>query len=428
MDDVPVKGRGPIRRARTARCALHAALLALCALAPSRGAHAQASPDSSARGATRDTTPVPQRDVIDVLGKMVGRKVQEPAIRTTPTPGLAFTLLPSIGYNPSYGGFIGVSAGLGGWLGDPANTTPSAGAAGASYSTTGQISVQLKTDFYTSGNRYVLKGDWRYLDTSQPTYGLGPAEEDRPKYPMNFLLYRFYQSVYKRVPDSWFFVGVGYHLDVWDQVSVEVSLPGGPYETYSGGPVSHSVASGVSANVLYDSRDNPINARRGTYWNASLRTYNKVIGSDENWQALWSDLRVYPGLPRGGPNTLAIWNYLWFTFGKAPYLDLPSTGWDTYGRGARGWLQGAIRGESQVYTEGEYRMRLTRDGLVGAVTFLNLTSTIIPASGQFGKFDPGFGAGLRIKYSKRTDTNLAVDSAWDAFWNWHLFFGMQEVF
>jgi len=35
--------------------------------------------------------------------------------------------------------------------------------------------------------------------------------------------------------------------------------------------------------------------------------------------------------------------YGWMTFAPAPFLNLPSNGWDTYGRGARGCLDGRAR-------------------------------------------------------------------------------------
>ena len=386
-----------------------------------------------AAGAPADTTAstrVPQRDLLDLLARLLGRRAVKSEYEIERRRGLSITLLPSVGYNPSYGAFIGVSAAAGGTLGDPANTTISKGSAGASYSTTGQISFQVKSDFFTSGNRYALKGDWRYLDTSQPTYGLGPAEPGQAKQDMEFVLYRFYQTIYRHVSASPMYVGVGYYFNLWDQIT-EPDLPPGAssaYRDYSGGAVERSTSSGVSVNVLYDSRDNPINAASGLYWDASLRTFQPWLGSDDSWQATWSDLRVYPRIPAGGRNTLAIWSTIWFTFGKPPYLDLPATGWDTYGRGARGYLQGRIRGQDQIYTEAEYRMPLTRDGLLGAVVFLNLTATTEPNGGQFGVLDPGGGVGGRLKFSKRTNTNLTVDAAWGEFGQAHFFFGMQEVF
>ena len=57
-----------------------------------------------------------------------------------------------------------------------------------------------------------------------------------------------------------------------------------------------------------------------------------------------------------------------------------------------------------------------------------MMATTVQGTGQFGRLDPGYGLGLRLKFDKRTSTNLAADYARDRFGNGNLFFGMQEVF
>ena len=356
---------------------------------------------------------VPQRDVGDLARMILRRPVRTEAVQEL-RPGLSLTILPSVGYNPAYGGYFGASVAIGGWLGDPRTTSVSSGSAGATYSTTEQISVQFRSDFYLPDNQWVLKIDWRYLDTSQPTFGLGPDIAGRSEYPMDFVLYRFYQTVYKRVSESPVYVGLGYHYDRYDEIHDERAALGEatPYSVYSTGTPTRTQSSALSANVLIDTRDNSINASRGLFWNASLRSYTPVLGSDEDTQSLWSDFRSFSHLPGKSPNVLAIWSYLWFTFGHAPYLDLPAIGWDTYGRSGRGFVQGHMRGANQVYLEFEYRMRFTRDGLWGGVVFGNLTATTEAVGGQFQAADRGIGAGLRLKFNKRTNTNLAIDGAW----------------
>jgi hypothetical protein len=180
--------------------------------------------------------------------------------------------------------------------------------------------------------------------------------------------------------------------------------------------------------VLFDTRDNPINGHRGAFWNASMRSFFKDLGSDLDRQTLWSDFRGYMRVPGGKRNVLAIWNYLWFTFGDPAYLELPANGWDTYGRGARGYVQGRIRGPNQTYTEFEYRMPLTADGLWGWVAFMNMTSTTLPNGGKFGAPDFGAGVGMRLKFNKTTDTNLSADAGWGQDGSARLFLGLQEVF
>src|SRR4029079_1957740 len=137
-----------------------------------------------------------------------------------------------------------------------------------------------------------------------------------------------------------------------------------------------------------------------------LRTYMKSLGSDVSHQMLWSDFRAYVHPFAAKRNTLAIWNYLWFTFGTPPYLDLPAIGWDTYGRSGRGYLQGNIRGTNQLYTEFEYRLELSKNDMWGAVAFLNFMATTARGDGAFGTLDPGGGVGMRMKFNKRTNTNL----------------------
>jgi hypothetical protein len=248
---------------------------------------------------------------------------------------------------------------------------------------------------------------------------------------MDFVLYRFYQTVYRRVGISHLYAGLGYHFDRHDRILDHRAAAGEitPYVLYSGGPLEHTQASGISANVLVDSRDNAINARRGVYWNAGMRAYQKALGSDDNWQMLSSDFRGYRTMPHGSRNALTFWSYQWFTFGHAPYLELPATGWDTYGRGARGYLQGRIRAADQFYAEFEYRAVFRRDGLLGGVAFLNLMASTAPeGAGAFGPLDPGYGIGFRMKFNKRTDTNLAVDAANSRDGIVRFFFGLQEVF
>jgi hypothetical protein len=394
-------------------------------------AHAQTVPGTNpTRPLPADTTTlVPKRDVMDLLRPLIGRSVDTQVVQEA-GPGLSLTLLPSLGYNPSYGAFIGASIAIGGWLGEPATTLQSAGSIGASYSTTGQISLQFKSDFYAPDNTWALRGDWRYLDTSQPTFGLGPTEPEQVSYPMDFVLYRLHQTIYRRVFQSSSYVGLGYHFDRYDQIHDTRAQLGEPtpFSVYSGGTPSRTQSSALSANILIDTRDNPINAKRGLFWNSSLRSFLKVIGSDDDRQVLWSDFRSYTPLPNSSRNVLAIWNYVWFTLGKAPYLDLPAIGWDTYGRSGRGFLQGRIRGPDQIYVEFEYRMRFTRDDLWGGVTFLNLTGTTKTSGGSLGSLDPGGGAGIRLKFNKKTDTNLAVDAAIGQDKTVRFFFGLQEVF
>jgi hypothetical protein len=143
---------------------------------------------------------------------------------------------------------------------------------------------------------------------------------------------------------------------------------------------------------------------------------------------MWVEMRVYPHLPKRSRNILGFWLYGWLTFGDPPYLNLPSDGWDTYGRSARGYLQGRIRGWNQIYFETEYRRTLTADGLWGLVAFLNVTTTTDAEKGTFGRGNPAGGVGLRIKLNKHSKANITIDHGWGEEGSRGFFLGMSEVF
>ena len=65
--------------------------------------------------------------------------------------------------------------------------------------------------------------------------------------------------------------------------------------------------------------------------------FEGFLGGTSTWQQLNYDLRTSLRLSSDGQHLLAFWTFgNLVTGGEAPYLDLPATGWDTYGRSGRG--------------------------------------------------------------------------------------------
>ena len=108
---------------------------------------------------------------------------------------------------------------------------------------------------------------------------------------------------------------------------------------------------------------------------------------------------------------LAFWTYYWTALNShAPYLDLPSIGWDPYQqRSGRGFPQNRYRGDGLLYFETEYRRDITSDGLLGFVLFTNINSVTEPVTNQYSYIHLAAGGGLRLKFNKRTATNISLD-------------------
>jgi len=402
-------------------------MLALaCAVGVAGAARAQDAAPADSVAADSTGTTVAQRDIMDVLKEHVLHK--EIKTEATFDRGLKWALLPSFSYNEVYGLALGASLSGAGQRSTGTERYSNVSLSG-NYSTTGQLQLQTRGDVFSSGGNYLLKADLRYLDTKRSTWGLGPYEGDQVEYPMSFALTRFYTTVYRRVAGP-VFIGIGYHLDQFDNIEDERALAGEetPFTAYSGGSPGKTTASGFSVNLLGDTRDNLVNATRGYYLSWNFRNFQEAWGSDDTWQEMWAEMRVYPHVPARSDNVLAFWLYAWMTFGDAPYLNLPSNGWDTYGRAARGYLQGRIRGSDQVYLEAEYRFQLTDDGLFGGVAYFSLTATTEVETRAFGPSDPAGGVGLRIKFNKVSATNLIIDYGWGQQGSQNVFLGMTETF
>ena len=366
---------------------------------------------------------------MDVLNAWFFHRRIEPELQGSFKSGLAWSILPTLSYNPVYGLAFGAGFSGAGKLGNDPTSRPTAVSIAGNYSTTGQVQLQFKGDVFAFADNYLIRADVRYLDTDRSTWGLGPLTAEQQEFPMSFRLFRLYSTVYRRTTGP-VYVGFGYHYDDFSDIQDERAALGEstPFTAYSGPGITHTRASGISLNLLGDTRDNLVNPMAGFYLSGSFRTYSDAAGSDQNWQEFLLDVRMYPHVPRASKNVLAFWISSWMTYGPAPYLNLPAIGWDTYGRGGRGYLQGRIRGQDQIYFETEYRMQLTRDGLLGAVGFFNLTATTEPESGIFGKTDKGGGVGLRIKFNKRSNTNLTIDRAWGEEGSGGWFMAMTEAF
>jgi len=401
---------------------------AVSALTPDSTVAAAISDSSAASAADSTVAAVPQRDVFDLLNEYIFHREVEGEVGGTLPTGLTWAILPTLSYNPVYGLAVGAMVSGAGRRGTKSPRFSQLSISG-NISTTGQIQVQMRGDVFNPSGNYLLKLDFRYLDTERSTWGLGPISSEQGEYPMDFKLVRTYATVYRRTSGPVFF-GIGYHYDEFNDIVDSRAELGEvtPFTSYSGGALTRTVATGLSVNVLGDTRDNLANPSSGYYLSGSFRDYLSDIGSDNNWQEFWVEMRVYPHLPSHSGNVLAFWAYAWTTFGKAPYLNLPTNGWDMYGRGGRGYLQGRIRGSDQIYVESEYRWSLTRDGLWGAVAFLNATTTTDTETGIFGGTDWAGGIGLRVKFNKRSNTNLTIDHGWGKQGSKGLFLGMSEVF
>ena len=392
-------------------------------------------------------------DLIGVIGKLFNK--EGPARSDILIPGVNnVSILPIIGYGPANGFVLGAAVSATNLLGDKKNTQLSSALLSISLTTKKQILLCARSDIYLPGNSWYIPGDVRLLFFAQPTYGLGIYGLGAPlnfnvdgtdvstpvlQQPMRYNYIRFYETAMKEIFPYWY-AGIGVnidnHFDIDDQ-SLKLDTPNVNitshyfYSTKYGFNPLHYSTNGLLFKITEDSRDNPINSYKGIYASLGFRVNEKIFGGSQNSTMLYAEWRNYIPLQKNKPGmVLAFWTWGQFvTGGNVPYLALPSIGWDTYGRSGRGYVQGRFRGTNMVYGESEFRMPISRNGLFGAVAFLNATTASNPVTGQdlFNTLAPGYGLGLRIKMNMKDRTNICIDYGRGQ-GSHGLYFNIQETF
>jgi len=354
-----------------------------------------------------------QTDLIDIAKDLFHFGARDVKQKADDDKTVYFSILP-IGSNVpgGEGKALVTSTTAGVYLGPRSTTNISSATFTPYWNLHGRFGLPLRTSIWFPNNTWTIQGDTRFLVYPQYTWGLGSNRTYNDRVLVDYRYIRFYQSALKRIK-PYLFAGIGYNLDYHFNIksdNPDTDLPN--FTKYAYGTSGSSLSSGISLNILYDTRNNSINPLPGAYANIIFRTNPPFLGSNDNWRSLYVDVRKYISMNPKKPNqqnTLAFWSYFWKAFNSnTPYLDLPSIGWDPNNRSGRGIDQNRYRGRTLLYFESEYRRDITNNGLLGFVVFTNV-NTVSGSKSLFTSWHPAAGSGLRIKFNKGSNTNIGID-------------------
>ncbi|WP_205748173.1 BamA/TamA family outer membrane protein [Dyadobacter luticola] len=351
-------------------------------------------------------------DLIDVGRRLLHIRIRKP--EQTEGKSVYFSALPFSNQVPGGGTALVTSTTAGFYLGDRADTYISRVTFTPYWNFKQRYGLPIRSSIWLPRNRWVITGDTRLMIYPQYTWGLGRQYKQDEKLLVNYSYIRFYQQALKRLARG-FFMGVGYHIDYRANVRTnadEALLADYTKYPYGTGQKIDSYSSGLSFNTLFDTRNNSFNPLDGYYVSLQYRLNPVFLGNKNQWSSLYLDFRKYIRFDptRERQNMLAVWSYLWKVIGnKVPYLDLPSIGWEDYNRSGRGFDQNRFRGRNLLYVETEYRRDITNNGFLGFVVFANANTVSGPKSTFLLSWNPGAGAGLRIKMNKKSGTNIALN-------------------
>lgn len=350
-----------------------------------------------------------------------------------PTKNNFFLVIPAIGSQPATGFFFGAVTQYT-FKGKQENDKYSVANLGIIYTVKKQWMINVKNNILLKNNKIFLSGDYRFYIFSQPNYGLGttiiPSRKDmQPGFSidsiaqsMDYNYFKFHQTASFEIRKN-FYVGGGVNIDWYTNINdKELDVANGNltyhynYSQLHGFNDLEYFLTGVSLNLVYDSRDNQVNSSRGWFANINYR-FNPVLFNNQKYSnVLYAEYRNFIPLSEKNEHyILGIWAYGQFiTKGTVPYLNLPAIGWDQRSRSGEGYTQGLFRGNGLIYLSTEFRFPITCNQMISGTAFTNFVTASSKDDNVplFKAIRPAAGVGLRILIDKKTRTNLIADYAW----------------
>ena len=375
-----------------------------------------------------DTPYYGRNDFKELYRAYMSKHFEDYTPRTKRHGNLYFSLFPSSVGGQNRGGLItSIMASF--YLGDPDSTNLSNVYFLPYITFEGQYILPLRSYIWSKNNMMNFTGDYRFMKYPQETFELGAFSKPEAQSMIDYYQIRFYQNGLMNVVGD-LAAGIGVQLDHYYNISQKEKYIDYTTDWESYGDSSYSVYTSVgnTFDLVFDSRGNTINPEKGWFARIAFRNNHPQIGSTRAWSSVYLDARKYFKLNKCRRQVLALWALYWTIVNGTPnYLDLPSNGWDSFGRTGRGLQRNRYRSTGMMYCEAEYRFDLSRSGLWGGVLFLNATAPSEMNKQSYPQFHPAIGTGLRFKFDKTTGNNFLLDVGFSKnYWTWYM--GLSEYF
>jgi hypothetical protein len=370
---------------------------------------------------TVDSTQV---DLVDVF---IGKRKFKEANKYRSDRKVYFSFFPAPVSTPGGGRALITSVNAAFSLGDPTNTNLSNIYFIPYTDFSSRFGFYMRPNIWLANNSWNFIGDYRIAHFPQYTWGLGGDTQEFSRSLIDTDFIRIYQNALKKIGSNWF-AGIGYALDRNYNIEESEVLTESNLDQYTIDTSDPSVSSGITVNLAYDIRYNAINPPKGGYFLASWRINTKGLGSDHNSQTLFIDARKYFPFSKAR-SILALRSYYWTLLnGILPYLHLPSTNWaPNTGIASRGFQSGRYRSNAMMYYEAEQRYQISRNGLLGIVAFMNVSSASEFQTQNFKYWKAGAGVGIRGKLNKYSNANVAIDLGFSENY-WSVWVNVGEMF
>lgn len=276
-------------------------------------------------------------------------------------------------------------------------------------------------EVFTNQEKWVIEGNLLFQNFPRLFYGLGRDTQLSSEEQYDYYQFLAEPIFLKQLFTKYLFIGAGVRYNTIFNVEVD---PEGVIASTQIEGFNGSTSVGVEAAVLYDSRNNILNAESGWYLEATYGVYGKALGGTHRFQLTRFDIRHFIGLSDEGKDILGFQLLSSFSSGDVPFNELAFLGGNEI---MRGYREG--RYVERHLTAGQMEYRKTfGDSRWGAVAFLGAGDVFNAVRDfKFKNLRPSYGAGVRFKLDKTENLNLRLDYGFGNESNF-LYFTIAEAF
>lgn len=271
------------------------------------------------------------------------------------------------------------------------------------YTLNNQFIFTSSYDVFFPQEKWLLKGRLGFSKYPVGYFGIGRNSVMADKQEISFNQILIEPLLLRKVADH-VFVGAGIrYFQTYDAKFTDDDHPVHPDVIKS----LNARSLGLEFATTVDSRDNVLNASKGTFLEFTHGVYTKAAGSTNDFMLSKVDYRKYFQLNPDKLNIIAMHLYTRLTWRNPSVLEHSTLG------GAellRGFPEGRFRDRFAYFTQVEYRWQTFRR--VGFV-FFGGAGDIVGEGDRFdfGQLKYSLGTGIRLKIVKSENLNIRLDYA-----------------
>lgn len=287
------------------------------------------------------------------------------------------------------------------------------------YSTLQQLDISSSWQIFGRGERYVLRGSAGFVNFNEKFWGIGNNTLAESDYNKQFYNRIYLESKVYKLLKNHQYAGVSFNFS--NTYNVRYEKPLNSTDSVIQG-VYGSEVFGVGPAFLYDGRDYPFSAHKGSYAELYYQYYPKMSGAGFAFSEWAIDLRkYYPLTPK---STFAVQFISKNTFGDVPLREIPRLGSSNI---MRGFFTGRYRDLSFTAAQAEFRLPVWKF-ISGAV--FGSAGVVNESIGkyQFNEIRYAGGAGIRFLVNKKNRMILRIDYARNSLAGSAFYIRLQEAF